>query len=73
MPELPEYIATSPTAFACPECNAKPGDVCEVLNDELAIVHIARIKLAVAMDLKAKKAGKQPSLGMPGDAVTPVR
>lgn len=66
MPELPEeYIATSPTTLACPECNAKPGDVCEMLNDELAIVHIARIQLAVAMDLKTKKAGKQPSLGMP--------
>ena len=65
MSELPEYIATSPTTLACPECNAKPGDVCEMLKDELAIVHIARIKLAVAMDLKTKKAGKQPSLGMP--------
>jgi hypothetical protein len=68
MPELREYIATSPTTLACPECNAKPGDVCEMLNDELAVVHIAhiaRIKLGWQWILRHKKAGKQPSLGMP--------
>ena len=65
MSELPEYIAISPTTLACPGCNAKPGEVCEMLGDELAIVYVARIKLAAAMDLETKKTGKQPSLGMP--------
>jgi hypothetical protein len=55
MSELPEYIAISPTTLACPECNAKPGEVCEMLDDELAIVHVARIKFAAAMDLETKK------------------
>ena len=58
MAKLPEYISVNPTTLACPECNAKPGEVCEMLDDGLAIVHVARIKLAAAADGIAKKARK---------------
>jgi hypothetical protein len=53
--ELPEYVAISPIALVCPRCKAEPGDVCEVLFGEgLEIVHVERIKLALAMDVSAK-------------------
>jgi len=52
---LPEYVAISPIALACPRCQAKPGDVCEVLiGGDLEIVQVERIKLALAMDAVAK-------------------
>jgi hypothetical protein len=53
--ELPEYIAVSPITVACPRCHAEPGKVCEVLVGRgLEIVHIERIKVALAMDVSAK-------------------
>jgi hypothetical protein len=53
--ERPEYVAISPMAVVCSRCGAEPGQVCEVLAAEgLEIVHIERIKLALAMDVEVK-------------------
>jgi hypothetical protein len=42
-------------AVVCPRCGVQPGVVCEVLADRaLEIVHVERIKLALAMDVAAK-------------------
>jgi hypothetical protein len=42
-------------AVVCPRCRVQPGVVCEVLADRaLEIVHVERIKLALAMDVAAK-------------------
>jgi hypothetical protein len=52
---LPDYVAISPIALTCPRCKAEPGDVCEVLVDQgLEIIHVERIKLALAKDVSAK-------------------
>jgi hypothetical protein len=53
---LLEYTRISPITLVCPRCNAKPGEVCEVLTDAgLELVHIERIKWAEAMDVLAKR------------------
>ena len=55
MEGLPDHVAISPIAIVCPRCHAEPGDVCEVLLGEgLEIVHVERIKVALAMDVAAK-------------------
>jgi hypothetical protein len=54
--EIPEHVGISPMAVVCPRCHAKPSDVCEILFGEgLEIIHIERIKLALAMDVSAKE------------------
>jgi len=53
--EISESVAISPMAVACPRCHAEPGALCEVLTDDaLEIVHVERIKLALATDAAAK-------------------
>jgi hypothetical protein len=53
---IPEYIAISPMTLRCPRCKADPGEVCEVLLDQgLEIVHVERIKAAIAFDITAKE------------------
>ena len=53
--EASDYVAISPITLLCPRCHAQPGAVCEVLADEaLEIVHVERIKLALATDAAAK-------------------
>ena len=46
----PAYVAISPMSLTCPRCHAVPGTACEVLDEELEIVHVERIKLAIVMD-----------------------
>jgi hypothetical protein len=50
-----EYVAISPMSVVCSRCRAQPGDACEApVRGGLAIVHVERIKLALAMDVSAK-------------------
>jgi len=51
-----EYLPISPIALNCPRCKAKPGKACHKLNDELDVVHVERIALAAAEDVKPQKA-----------------
>jgi hypothetical protein len=54
-----EHIAVSPMSLPCPQCNAKPEEVCEILiGDSFEIVHVERIQWAAAMDAIARKASK---------------
>ena len=56
MEELPDHVAIGPISLACPRCTAKPGEACDVLIDKgLEVVHVERIKAALAMDVAAKK------------------
>jgi uncharacterized protein (UPF0212 family) len=53
--EASDYVAISPITLSCPRCHAQSGAACEVLADEaLEIVHVERIKLALATDAAAK-------------------
>jgi len=50
-----EYLAISPMSVVCSRCRAQPGDGCEApVRGGLAIVHVERIKLALAMDMSAR-------------------
>ena len=50
-----EYLAFSPMSVVCPRCHAQRADVCEApVRGGLAILHVERIKLALAMDVSAK-------------------
>lgn len=52
-------IAISPMTLECPRCKAKPGKVCEILQGEIGLVHLQRIKAALTMDVAAKKANER--------------
>jgi hypothetical protein len=52
-PERPKHVAISPMTLTCPRCNAKPGQVCDLFDGEVEIVHVERIKAATAMDVAA--------------------
>jgi uncharacterized protein (UPF0179 family) len=56
MTKLPEHIAISPITLNCPRCSAQPGQVCDIFDGEVEVVHVERIKWAAAMDVVAKKA-----------------
>jgi hypothetical protein len=45
---LSEYVAISPMTLACPRCGALPGQVCELFDGEVELVHVERIKMAAA-------------------------
>jgi hypothetical protein len=48
-------VAISPMSVVCPRCHAQRADACEApVRGGLAIVHVERIKLALAMDMSAK-------------------
>lgn len=53
---LPEHIAISPITLLCPRCGAVPGKVCEVVDGEIEIVHLDRIKAALKLDEAARAA-----------------
>jgi|SRR5580658_10301678 hypothetical protein len=57
-PAFPERIAISPITLNCPQCRAQPGQVCDIFDGEVEVVHVERIKWAAAMDVVAKKAEK---------------
>jgi uncharacterized protein (UPF0179 family) len=59
MTKLPEHIAISPITLNCPRCSAQPGQVCDIFDGEVEVVHVERIEWAAAMDVVAKKAGKR--------------
>jgi hypothetical protein len=69
MEELPEYVAISPISIVCPRCHAEPGYVCEILFGEgVEIVHVERIKLALAMDVSARdRIAKSPIPSEPSE------
>lgn len=50
-----EYIAVSPVTLFCPRCNAKPGEVCEMLDNVVELIHLERIEAAITLDDAAKK------------------
>jgi hypothetical protein len=56
MVKLPEFLPTSPITVICPRCKAKPGQACDKLNNGFDVVHVERIAVAAAKDLKAKEA-----------------
>jgi hypothetical protein len=49
-PEHSRHIAISPVILECPRCGAKPGNVCELFDGEVEVIHIERIAAAIAMD-----------------------
>jgi hypothetical protein len=53
--ELPDYITVSPVTLLCHRCKAEPGSVCETLKGATELVHIERIKAALALDVEAKR------------------
>jgi hypothetical protein len=55
---LPDYVAISPISLTCPRCHAEPGAACEVLDEDLEIVHVERIELATEMDGPAKSTSR---------------
>jgi hypothetical protein len=50
----PEHIAIGPVSLTCPRCGAEAGQVCDLLDGEVEIVHVERIKAAAAMDAAKK-------------------
>jgi hypothetical protein len=53
-PDLPQ-LHISPMILVCPLCGAKPGHVCETASGgALEIIHVARIKAAVAKEVAIK-------------------
>ena len=37
---------TNPMTLVCPQCGAKPGQVCMVLEGQMEVIHSARIEAA---------------------------
>src|SRR6266849_4353382 len=37
---------TNPMTLVCPQCGAKPGQVCVVLEGQMEVIHSARIEAA---------------------------
>jgi hypothetical protein len=56
--KIPDYIAVSPITLTCPRCKAKPGTACDMLDDDLDLIHLERVEAAVVMDVASKKARK---------------
>jgi hypothetical protein len=57
------YVAISPMSVVCPRCHAQPGLNCEApVRGGLAIVHVERIKLALARDVSAKNRIAHPQI-----------
>jgi hypothetical protein len=48
---VPEDLPASPASLPCPYSKAKPGKDCATISGTLAVVHLARVKAAAAMDL----------------------
>jgi hypothetical protein len=42
------YRPTNPMTLICPQCGAKPGQVCVVLEGQMEVIHSARIDAAEA-------------------------
>jgi hypothetical protein len=52
MQKPPDYSPTGPLMVSCPQCSAAPGVVCQVvLSDGLELIHVERIRAAVAVDI----------------------
>jgi|HubBroStandDraft_2_1064218.scaffolds.fasta_scaffold13280_6 hypothetical protein len=54
-PERSKHIAISPVTLECPRCGAQPGNVCELFDSKVEVVHIERIAAAKAMGDATKK------------------
>jgi hypothetical protein len=48
MAKFPELIAISPMTLACPQCGVTAGQVCDLFDGEVEVVHVERIKAAIA-------------------------
>jgi hypothetical protein len=57
--KIPDYIAVSPITLTCPRCKAKPETACDMLDEDLDLIHLERIEAAVVMDIAAKRARKK--------------
>jgi hypothetical protein len=54
-PEKPhEYLTFSPMALTCPQMQGETGEVCELLEGEVEIVHVQRIEEAARMNAAVK-------------------
>jgi hypothetical protein len=42
--ESTKCIAISPMTLTCPRCGADAGQVCELFNGEVELIHVERIK-----------------------------
>ena len=49
------FIPINPVSLICPQCGAQPGKVCDILEGEIELVHVERIKAAAAKDVAAKR------------------
>jgi len=45
-PDSTKRIAISPITLTCPRCGAGAGQVCELFDGEVELVHVERIKAA---------------------------
>jgi hypothetical protein len=55
MPKLPKHAATSPMTLTCPRCHAVAGKVCEVVAEDLEVVHMERIAAAAAKTVEIRR------------------
>jgi hypothetical protein len=60
MEKAPEYVAVSPMTLWCPRCKAKPEIACDMLDDEVAVIHLERVEAAIPVDQAAKAKEKSP-------------
>jgi hypothetical protein len=56
MESLPEFVAVNPITLKCPRCNAEPGHICEIIDNDPEPVHLERIAAGLKIDVAAKKA-----------------
>ena len=50
------YLPISPLALTCPMCKAKPHMDCETSSGSFSMMHVARIKAAMRINVAARKA-----------------
>jgi hypothetical protein len=51
---------TNPMTLICPQCGAKPGQVCMVLEGQMEVIHSARIEAAAAHGHRDLEVGERP-------------
>jgi hypothetical protein len=51
----PEVLPISPMTLTCPHCKASPGHDCETSAGGFALLHVARVKGAAALDAARAK------------------
>jgi hypothetical protein len=60
MEKVPEYVAVSPMTLWCPRCKAKPEIACDMLDDEVAVIHLERVEAAIPWIKRPRPKRKAP-------------